>query len=173
MTRHIYLAVEATGLDTNTERVVELVALEAVNGRLTGLQFHALCNPQHPILPDAENGTGYTNLALQDKPLLAERIDAFLAFVRGSHVIAANPAWSVAMLDADLERLGWPPLAKHVRSVQRLQDIAQAQGVPAPLKLAALSERYPFPAPSHPCSETWLQAWTVAHLHAALKREAL
>ena len=173
MTRHIYLAVEATGLDTNTERVVELVALEAVNGHLTGLQFHALCNPQHPILRDAENGTGYNNHALQDKPILAERIDGFLAFVQGSHVIATNPAWSVAMLDADLERLGWPPLAKHVSSVQRLKDIAQALGVAPPLTLNALRSRYPFPAPGHPCSETWLEAWTVAHLHAALKREAL
>ena len=173
MTRHIYLAVEATGLDIHTERVVELSALEAVNGQLTGLQFHGLFNPKHPILPDAENATGYNNQALLHQPLLAEKIAGFMAFVKGSQVIAANPAWSVAMLDADLKRLGWPPLAKHIRSVQGLQDIAQAQSVPAPLKLAALSERYPFPAPGHPCSETWLQAWTVAHLHAALKREAL
>jgi DNA polymerase-3 subunit epsilon len=44
--RQIFIDTETTGLSARGgHRIVELAAVEAVNGRLTGKQFHAYLNP--------------------------------------------------------------------------------------------------------------------------------
>ena len=47
--RLIILDTETTGLSPAEGRIVEIAAVEMLDGKLTGREFHHLLNPEHPI----------------------------------------------------------------------------------------------------------------------------
>lgn len=50
--RLIILDTETTGLSPAEGRIVEIAAVEMLDGKLTGREFHHLLNPEHPISED-------------------------------------------------------------------------------------------------------------------------
>ena len=59
---------------------------------------------------------GLTDDFLADKPLFAAVADELLAFVAGAEIVIHNAAFDVGFLDAELKRLGRPPLAQPRRA---------------------------------------------------------
>lgn len=107
MTRQIVLDTETTGLDpAQGHRIVEIGGVELIDRRLTGRHFHRYMNPQRHVDEGAVEVHGLTDQFLADKPLFAQVVDEFLAFVHGAELIIHNAPFDLAFLDAELALLG-------------------------------------------------------------------
>jgi DNA polymerase-3 subunit epsilon len=116
--RQIFLDTETTGLDAaNGDRVIEIGCIEMVNRRLTEHTFHHYLNPERSSHPDAVAVHGITDEFLADKPKFALVCDEFLSFVSGAEVVIHNAGFDVGFLNAELARLGKPPIAKVVARI--------------------------------------------------------
>lgn len=119
--RQIFLDTETTGLDASQgDRIIEIGCIEMVDRRYTagpGGRFHHYVNPQRSSHPDAVRVHGITDEFLADKPLFAAIAQDLLAFVKDAEIVIHNAAFDLGFLDAELARLGLPPLRQHVDRV--------------------------------------------------------
>lgn len=140
--RQIFLDTETTGLNAaDGDRIVEIGCIELDNRRHTGRTLHHYVNPQRSSHPDAVRIHGITDEFLADKPPFAAIADELLAFVEGAEVIIHNAAFDVAFLNAELTRLGRPPLAKHVLRISDSLLMAREQFPGKANSLDALCKR--------------------------------
>jgi DNA polymerase III subunit epsilon len=107
--REIVFDTETTGLDKNSDRVIEIGAVELVNRFSTGRRFHVFINPQgKQIHPDAEKVHGINNAQLADKPVFADIVDGFLDFIDGAKLVAHNASFDTEFINAEFTRLELP-----------------------------------------------------------------
>src|SRR5258708_22231609 len=110
--REIVLDTETTGLDPLAgHRVVEVGCIELVNTVATGKTFHAYFNPEMIMPAGAEEIHGLTDDFLADKPLFADKVDDFLAFIGDDQLVIHNAQFDIGFLNAELERVGRVKLA--------------------------------------------------------------
>ncbi|MEY2342854.1 DNA polymerase III subunit epsilon [Acidithiobacillus sp. IBUN Pt1247-S3] len=103
--RQIVLDTETTGLDPGKgHRVIEIGAVEIVDRRLTGNNYHVYLNPERSSDPDAVRIHGLTDEFLQDKPLFAELAEGFLAYLGADELIIHNAPFDMGFLGAELTR---------------------------------------------------------------------
>ncbi len=116
--RLVVLDTETTGLKVEEgHRLIEIGCVECVDRRVTERQFHVYLNPQREVDEGATQVHGMTWEHLKDKPLFAEVVDEFLAFVRDAHVVIHNAVFDCSFLDSELKRLGHAPFSKQVGQV--------------------------------------------------------
>lgn len=119
--RQIFLDTETTGLAAEQgDRIIEIGCIEMVDRRFTegpGSRFHHYVNPQRSSHPDAVRVHGITDEFLADKPLFADIAKDLLAFVKDAEIVIHNAAFDLGFLDAELSRLGLPPMRRHVDKV--------------------------------------------------------
>lgn len=143
MTRQIILDTETTGLNPAAgDRVIEVAAVELVKRRPTGGHFQRYVNPQRPSHPDALRVHGLTEEFLSDKPQFGQVVGDLLEFVRDAEVIIHNAAFDIAFLDAELDRLGLPPFARHCAGVTDSLALARTQFPGKFNSLDALCKRF-------------------------------
>lgn len=105
--RQIVLDTETTGLEVRQgHRLVEIACVELVERRLTGRHWQTYLNPERAMDEGASQVTGIRDEHLVDKPLFADKVDEFLAFVDGAELVIHNASFDVGFLDAELARLG-------------------------------------------------------------------
>lgn len=109
--RQIVLDTETTGLDPKQgHRVIEVAAIE-LNGRKVSEQnFHRYLNPEREIDEGAAAVHGLTLDRLQDEPKFIEIAPALLEFISGAELIIHNAPFDMGFLNAELTRMGLPPL---------------------------------------------------------------
>ncbi|MEZ5840336.1 MAG: DNA polymerase III subunit epsilon [Hyphomicrobiales bacterium] len=113
--REITLDTETTGLDhRRDDRVVEIGAVELINHIPTGQIFHCYINPQRSMPVEAFNVHGLSEEFLSDKPVFADIVEDFLAFIDGARLIAHNATFDMNFLNAELARLELPPIPGEV-----------------------------------------------------------
>lgn len=168
MKRKVYLAVEATGLDTDTDRLVEIVALEAIDSKLTGQQFQVLLDPGYTIEHDAELVTGYDNAQLEGLPSLGEMASAFLKFVKGAELITFNARWTFNLIDAELARLSLPPLSQSAYRQKDARSLAEQLNLNVRLSLDKLAVLFDCQEPVQSCSQTWRDCYLLAQVFPRL-----
>jgi DNA polymerase III subunit epsilon len=111
--REIVLDTETTGLDAlRGDRLVELGCVEIFNRMPTGQTFHRHINPQRAVNPEAVAVHGLTDEFLADKPLFAEIVDEFLAFIGDAPLVIHNASFDVGFINAELDRLKMPSIAR-------------------------------------------------------------
>ena len=143
MTRQIILDTETTGLNPAAgDRIIEVAAVELVKRRPTGAHFQRYVNPQRASHPDALRVHGLTEEFLSDKPLFGQIAGDLLEFVRDAEVIIHNAAFDIAFLDAELDRLGLPPFARHCAGITDSLALARAQFPGKFNSLDALCKRF-------------------------------
>jgi DNA polymerase-3 subunit epsilon len=104
--RQIVLDTETTGLEASRgHRIIEIGCVELVNRRLTGQHYHQYINPQREVDQGAIEVHGITDAFLADKPLFAQVVDDFIAFVDGAELIIHNAPFDVGFINAELARL--------------------------------------------------------------------
>jgi len=141
MTRQVVLDTETTGLDPLLgDRVIEVAAIEIVNLVPTGKTFHVLVDPEREVPPESTRVHGFTTEMLRGKPKFAEILDDLLGFLADSPIIAHNAPFDFGFLDAELQRVGRPPLAR-ARMVDSL-EIAKRRFPGLPNNLDALCRRF-------------------------------
>jgi DNA polymerase-3 subunit epsilon len=142
MLREIVLDTETTGLDArNGDRLIELGCLEIVNRIPTGAEFHRFIHPEgRDVHPEAFNIHGISTEFLKDKPVFAEIVDEFLAFIGEAPLVIHNASFDVGFINMELERIGRPLIARE-RMVDTL-EIARRKHPAGPNSLDALCKRY-------------------------------
>lgn len=101
--RQILLDTETTGLDPLAgHRIIEIGAIEMVERRLTGAQFHRYLNPERLVDAGAMAVHGLNNQFLADKPLFADVVAEFLSFIDGAELIIHNAPFDIKFLEHEL-----------------------------------------------------------------------
>jgi len=139
--REIVLDTETTGLDPATgHRIVEVACLELVNHIPTGRHFQRYINPDRDMPPDAFAVHGLSAEFLGDKPRFAEIVEDLVQFIGDAPLVMHNAEFDVRFLNAELLRLGRPPLP--TPSVVDTLQMARQRFPGAPISLDALCRRF-------------------------------
>ena len=111
--REIVLDTETTGLDAlRGDRLVEVGCVEIFNRMPTGQTFHRHINPQRQVNPEAVAVHGLTDEFLADKPLFAEVVEEFLAFIGDAPLVIHNASFDIGFINAELDRLKMAPIPR-------------------------------------------------------------
>jgi DNA polymerase-3 subunit epsilon len=114
--RQIIFDTETTGLEPEQgHRIIEIGAIELVNRRRTGRQFHRYLCPDREIDYGAVQVHGLTMEFLSEQPKFADVFDELREFLAGAELIIHNAAFDVAFLDAEIAGL-----AKHKPDLDKL-----------------------------------------------------
>ncbi len=142
--RQVVLDTETTGLEIEQgHRILELGGVEILDRKLTRRHYHQYVNPEREVEEGALEVHGITNHFLQNKPVFADVLTAFLEFVRGSELIIHNAAFDVNFLNHEIaladKSLG--VLTDHCTVVDSL-EIARKKHPGQRNSLDALCRRY-------------------------------
>src|SRR5260221_13425728 len=111
--REIVLDTETTGLDPlRGDRLVEIGCIEIYNRMPTGQTFHRYINPERDMPAEALAVHGLTTEFLASKPLFAEIVDEFLEFIADAPLIIHNASFDVSFINAELDRIKRPAIAR-------------------------------------------------------------
>ena len=169
--RQIILDTETTGLNARSgDRIIEIGCVELLNRQLTGHNYHRYINPER----DSEEGAlavhGLTTEFLSDKPKFAEIAGEFLDFVKDAEIIIHNAPFDLGFLDVELERLGLPPFAKHVRGVTDTLVMAKEMYPGKRNSLDALCDRYEISNAHRTLHGALLDSELLAEVYLAMTR---
>lgn len=110
ITRQIVLDTETTGMNAigahyEGHKIIEIGAVEVINRRLTGNNFHVYLKPDRLVDPEAFNVHGIADEFLLDKPLFADIADEFLAYIRGAELVIHNATFDIGFMDYEFSKL--------------------------------------------------------------------
>ena len=110
--REVVFDTETTGLShADGDRVIEIGAVELQAGFPTGRTFHVYVSPEgRAIHPDAQAVHGISNEDVAGQPTFHEHFEAFEAFFGDAQLVAHNAPFDIGFLNAELKRLGRPPI---------------------------------------------------------------
>ncbi|MEH6814086.1 MAG: DNA polymerase III subunit epsilon [Motiliproteus sp.] len=98
--RQIVLDTETTGLEpSGGHRIIEVGCVELINRKPTGKTYHRYVNPQRDIDAEAVEVHGITKEFLADKPLFADIVHEFQAFIRGAELVIHNAPFDVGFMN--------------------------------------------------------------------------
>ena len=104
--RQVVFDTETTGLEPELgHRIIEIGAIELVNRRRTGRQFHRYLCPDRTIDPGAVQVHGLTTEFLSGQPRFADIFDELREFMADAELIIHNAPFDVAFMDAELAML--------------------------------------------------------------------
>jgi DNA polymerase-3 subunit epsilon len=139
--REIVFDTETTGLDPfQGHRLVEIGCIELLNRIPTGQTFHRYLNPEREVPQEAFAVHGLSSDFLKDKPLFADVVDDFLAFIGDAPLVAHNASFDQGFINAELERVERAIIARE-RMVDTL-FLARRKHSAGPYSLDALCARY-------------------------------
>ncbi len=113
MERIICFDIETTGFEyMRGDRVIEIGAVEMIDGQITDNSFHEYINPEGKIIPpETYMVHKISNAFLEDKPKMSEIAPRFLAYIGDSPIVAHNGAdFDFPFINYELEKLGLPPI---------------------------------------------------------------
>jgi DNA polymerase III subunit epsilon len=111
MNRVIVIDTETTGLDPDDgHRVVEIGAIELIDGKRTGVMYQQYINPERAMPAGAQAVHGLSSEFLINYPAFHEIIDDFLDFVGDTQLMFHNAPFDVSFLNAELDRIAYKPL---------------------------------------------------------------
>jgi DNA polymerase-3 subunit epsilon len=120
--RQVVLDTETTGPDVERgHRIIEIGAVELLNRRITGRQFHCYLNPDRDIEASAFAVHGLTRVRLAHEPRFADMAAELLRFVGCSDLIIHNAPFDLAFLEREFGLLD-PPHLVPLRTVHRVID---------------------------------------------------
>lgn len=110
---------ETTGVKAGTDRLIEVGAVKVRGGEVVD-RFQQLVNPERSVPSRIARLTGITSAMVFDQPVAAAVLPRYLAFLGDAVLVAHNLPFDRRFLDAELERMGRPPLANDMLCTLRL-----------------------------------------------------
>ncbi|OOF47084.1 DNA polymerase III subunit epsilon [Rodentibacter trehalosifermentans] len=109
--RQIVLDTETTGMNQlgahyEGHGIIEIGAVELINRRYTGNNFHIYINPNRPVDPEAIKVHGITDEMLADKPEFKAIAQEFLDYIKGAELLIHNAPFDVGFMDYEFRKLG-------------------------------------------------------------------
>lgn len=110
ITRQIVLDTETTGMNQlgvhyEGHKIIEIGAVEVINRRLTGNNFHIYLKPDRLVDPEAFGVHGIADEFLLDKPTFADVADEFLDYIRGAELVIHNASFDIGFMDYEFSKL--------------------------------------------------------------------
>jgi DNA polymerase III epsilon subunit len=140
LTREVVLDFETTGLSVKANhRIIEIAAVELVDGKPSGHEFHSYVNPRRSV-GYTQRIHGLTDSFLKQQPPFENVHGQLLKFIRDSTIVAHNASFDLNFLkyELDLLRIDWSASA----IVDTLKLARKQFGWRAKNSLAALCERF-------------------------------
>ncbi|WAI19237.1 MAG: DNA polymerase III subunit epsilon [Buchnera aphidicola (Brevicoryne brassicae)] len=97
--------ISSLGLPHTNHRIIEIGAVEIINRRFTGNNFHVYIQPNRLIDTAAFKIHGISNNFLLDKPSFKDISDTFLKYINGSELVIHNASFDVGFINQELEIL--------------------------------------------------------------------
>jgi len=168
--RQIVLDTETTGLEPSEgHRIIEIGAVELLDRRLSGKNFHTYLNPQRDIEDGALEVHGITREFLVDKPTFADVAEELLDFLRGSEVLMHNAPFDLGFLDMELSQLSeCPGRMEDFVSVLDTLELARELHPGQRNSLDALCKRYEVDDSSRSLHGALLDAEILAEVYLAM-----
>ena len=139
--REIVLDTETTGISPRDgHRIIEIGALELMHHLPTGRSLHLYINPERDIDEGAIAVHGMTLDFLADKPVFADVVHDFLAFIGDDPLVIHNANFDMAFINSELTRVDCPVLTMD-RAIDTLA-IARKKFPGAQANLDALCRRF-------------------------------
>ena len=110
---------ETTGSKAASNRVIEIGAVKVVGGEIVD-RFSQLINPERAIPGRIQQLTGISTAMVFDQPLAADVLPRYLDFLGDGILVAHNLPFDLRFLNAELARLGRPPLPNRTLCTLRL-----------------------------------------------------
>ena len=165
--RQLILDTETTGFYfQDTDRIIEVGAIEMVNRKLTGSSIHIYINPQKPV-GESENIHGISDEFLKDKPLYAEIAEVLFDYLKGAEIIAHNATFDMNFLDMEFKRAGFVTLSE-VCEVTDTLAMAKNKHPGQKNSLDALVRRYEIPQRDRTFHGALLDAEILADVYLAM-----
>ncbi|MEW7313726.1 DNA polymerase III subunit epsilon [Buttiauxella gaviniae] len=110
ITRQIVLDTETTGMNQigahyEGHRIIEIGAVEVINRRLTGNNFHVYLKPDRLVDPEAFGVHGIADEFLADKPTFDQVADSFMDYIRGAELVIHNASFDIGFMDYEFGKL--------------------------------------------------------------------
>ena len=139
--REIIFDTETTGLDNRMDRIIEIGGIELMNHFPTGRTIHIYMNPgDQKVHTDALAVHGITDEFLKDKKSFGDVVEEIIEFFGDAKWIAHNATFDMGFMNAELARLGRPPILPE-RVIDTL-SLARRKNPMGPNSLDALCRRY-------------------------------
>lgn len=108
--RQIVLDTETTGMNRvglhyEGHRIIEIGAVEVINRRLTGRNYHVYLKPDRLIDPEAFEVHGISDEFLLDKPSFAQIADEFIDYIRGAELVIHNASFDIGFINYEFQLL--------------------------------------------------------------------
>lgn len=165
--REIVLDTETTGLDPATgDRIVEIGAVELLNGVPTGANYHVYINPERDMPEGAFRVHGLSTEFLKEHPVFRSIASEFSAFIGDDRLVIHNAEFDVKFINAEFARLDLAPLA-----VDRILDtlaLARRKHPNSGNSLDALCARYGIDASRRKKHGALLDAELLAEVYVEL-----
>ena len=98
--------VETTGLDPNSDRIIEIAGIKYINNQIVE-EFSSLVNPEVSIPPMITNLTGIDDEMVADAPTIDNVLVHFIGFTEGLPLVAHNADFDMGFLQTACHRLGF------------------------------------------------------------------
>ncbi|TDN56477.1 DNA polymerase-3 subunit epsilon [Scandinavium goeteborgense] len=110
ITRQIVLDTETTGMNPigahyEGHKIIEIGAVEVINRRLTGNNFHVYLKPDRLVDPEAFGVHGIADEFLLDKPTFADVADEFIEYIQGAELVIHNASFDIGFMDYEFAKL--------------------------------------------------------------------
>lgn len=104
MKRQLVFDTETTGLNPDDgHRVVELCAVELIDGVKTGNDFYTLLNPQRNIPEEVVRIHHIDDSKVRGAPIFKDVADKFLEFIKGAELLIHNADFDIKMMNNELD----------------------------------------------------------------------
>jgi DNA polymerase-3 subunit epsilon len=168
--RQIVLDTETTGLSTGQgHRIIEIGAIELVNRRLTGREFHRFLNPERAIDEGAERVHGISLADLETAPRFRDVADELLEFIKDAELVIHNAEFDVGFLEYELGLMKHPrpSITDHAQVLDTL-SLARELHPGQRNSLDALCKRYEVDASNRDLHGALIDADLLARVYLAM-----
>lgn len=101
----VVLDFETTGLNTRSDRIIEIGAVKLKNGHIIDT-YTEMVNPGIPLPDKITEITGISGHMLMDAPSAEQALPKLLDFIGNAPLAAHNAGFDCAVLDSELKRMG-------------------------------------------------------------------
>ena len=101
----IAIDVETTGMDTSTEKIIEVSAIKYANGVETD-RFTSFINPEKPIPSSASKVNNITDIMVADSPTFCQIADNILDFIGDNIIVGHNVSFDRKFLFSEFSQCG-------------------------------------------------------------------
>ncbi len=165
--RQLILDTETTGFYfQNTDRIIEVGAIEMINRKLTGSSIHIYINPEKEV-GESERIHGITDDFLKDKPKYDEIAQVLFDYLKGAEIIAHNANFDMNFLNMEFKRSGFQALSE-VCAVTDTLAMAKSKHPGQKNSLDALVRRYEIPQRDRTFHGALLDAEILADVYLAM-----